>query len=92
MLGLAMTMVMAPTGQASAHSECPMHLCPFTITAWPPSMASTSPSGQTSVQPPQPMQLLVSMWGCMPRGPEENSFPFSEAARERASLFFIFIR
>ena len=61
MLGLAMTMVMAPTGQASAHKLCPMHLYPLTITAWPASMARTSPSGQTVVQVAQPMQYCVSI-------------------------------
>ena len=39
MLGLAITMVMAPTGQASAQRLWPMHLCPLTMTALPPSMA-----------------------------------------------------
>ena len=35
MLGLAITMVIAPTGQASAQRPWPMHLCPFTMTALP---------------------------------------------------------
>ena len=56
MLGLAITMVIAPTGHASAHRPWPMHLYPLTMTALPPSIASTSPSGQTVVQVPQPMQ------------------------------------
>src|SRR6266567_6252977 len=56
MLGLAVTIVIAPTGHASAHKPWPMHLCPLTITAFPPIIASTSPSGQTLVQVPQPMQ------------------------------------
>ena len=37
-LGLAITMVMAPTGQASAHRPWPMHLCPLMMAALPPSM------------------------------------------------------
>ena len=56
MLGVAITIVIAPTGHASAHRPCPMHLYPLTMTALPPSMASTSPSGQTQVQVAQPMQ------------------------------------
>ena len=56
MLGLAITIVIAPTGQASAQRPWPMHLWPLTMTALPPIMASTSPSGQTLVQVAQPMQ------------------------------------
>ena len=56
MLGLASTIVIAPTGQTSAQRLCPMHLYPLTITALPPSMARTSPSGQTMVHAAQPMQ------------------------------------
>ncbi len=56
MLGLAITMVIAPTGQASAQRPWPIHLCPLTMTALPAIMASTSPSGQTLVQVAQPMQ------------------------------------
>ena len=75
MLGLAMTMVMAPTGQASAHRLCPMHLYPLTMTACPPSMASTSPSGQTVVHVAQPMQYCVSICGCWDCGPSERKRP-----------------
>ena len=64
MLGLAITMVMAPTGQTSAHRLWPMHLYPFTMTALPPSIARTSPSGQTVVQAAQPMQCVASICGC----------------------------
>src|ERR1022692_3045063 len=52
------TIVMAPTGHASAQSSWPMHLYPFTMTALPPSIARTSPSGHTLVQVWQPMQAL----------------------------------
>ena len=92
MLGLAITMVMAPTGQASAHRLWPMHLCPLTMTALPPSMARTSPSGHTAVQIWQPMQCVVSMWGCCARGPSEYISPFSAARRARASRRFRPIR
>ena len=50
MLGVAITISMAPTGHASAQSPWPMHLDPLTIAAFPPITASTSPSGQTSTQ------------------------------------------
>src|SRR5229473_4470217 len=85
-LGLAMTIVMAPTGHASAHSPCPMHLWPLTITALPAMTAMTSPSGQTSTQAPQPMHCRASMCGCCARGPSEKSFPCSAAARAAASF------
>ena len=54
-----MTMVMAPTGHASAHRPWPMHLCPLTIAALPSIKASTSPSGHTVTHAPQPMQESV---------------------------------
>src|SRR5882672_7466040 len=92
MLGLAMTMVMAPTGQTSAHRLWPMHLYPLTITACPASMASTSPSGQTIVHVAQPMQLEVSIWGCCDCGPSDRIFPFSADSRARTSLAFCWLR
>src|SRR5271169_1646981 len=65
------TIVIAPTGQASAQRAWPMHLYPLTMTALPPSMASTSPSGQTVVQVAQPMQCELSICGCCDWGPAE---------------------
>ena len=59
--GAACTIVIAPTGQASAHIPWPMHLYGLISAALPPTMPSTSPSGHTCVQPWQPMQLLTSM-------------------------------
>src|SRR5882762_5533490 len=88
MLGLAITIVIAPTGQASAHRLWPIHLYPLTRTALPPNMASTSPSGHTCVQIAQPMHHTLSICGCWAWGPLEYVFPFSSDARARASLFF----
>src|SRR3990170_2723557 len=85
MLGLAITMVIAPTGHTSAHKLCPTHLYPFTMAALPPSMASTSPSGHACVQVAQPMHRVESMFGCWALGAPENNLPFSAAARAFAS-------
>src|ERR1700745_3149485 len=79
-LGLAITMVMAPTGQASAQRPCPMHLCGLTITPLPPKLANPAPSGHTSVHVPQPMQLPVSMCGCCACGPLEAAKRNAESA------------
>src|SRR5579859_7679752 len=46
------------------------------MTSWPPSMATTSSSGQTVVQVAQPMQYCVSMCGSCDCGPSERSVPF----------------
>src|SRR5260370_2576352 len=85
MLGLAIAMVMAPTGYASAQRLWPMHLYPLTMTAWPANIARTSPSGQTMVHVAQPMQYVVSICGCCDWGPSERRLPFWAASRERAS-------
>src|SRR6267143_3920223 len=90
MLGLAMPIVIAPTGQASAHRLWPIHLYPLTRTALPPNMASTSPSGQTCVQIAQPMHHMLSICGCWDWGPLEYIFPFASDSRALASLSFNF--
>src|ERR1700675_3067033 len=58
------------------------------MTAFPPNMASTSPSGQTVVQAAQPMQEFASIFGCCDCGPREMILPFSAAERASASRFF----
>ena len=88
-LGFAITIVMAPTGHASAQRPWPMHLWPFTIAALPPITANTSPSGQTSTHAPHPMQWFASMWGCCARGPSETSLPRSAAASAAASFLLV---
>src|SRR6267143_1391394 len=85
MLGLAITIVIAPTGQASAHRLWPIHLYPLTRTAWPPSIARTSPSGHTMVHVAQPMQFVVSICGCCDCGPSDRRLPFCAASRARVS-------
>ena len=50
--------VMAPTGQASSQRAWPTQRRPLTTTAVPPTMPSTSPSGQARTQAPQPMQCV----------------------------------
>src|SRR5690349_2799223 len=47
------------------------------MAALPPSMARTSPSGQTWVQLWQPMQKFTSICGCCARGPSDISLPFA---------------
>src|SRR5207245_314683 len=62
------------------------------MTALPPSMPRTSPSGQAMVQAAQPIQCVASICGCCARGPSERHFPFSAAWRACASLLFRFLR
>src|ERR1035441_7674513 len=68
-----------------------MHLYPFTMTAFPPSTARTSPSGQTVVHVPQPIQWAASICGCWACGPPESILPFSAASFARFSLFTRFL-
>src|SRR5947209_3905820 len=62
------------------------------MTALPPIIASTSPSGHTVVQVAQPMHWALSMCGCCDFGPSEYTLPFSAAACARASRCFNFFR
>jgi len=84
--------IRAMLGVAHHHGDRPDRTClrakamanalvtALTMTAWPASIARTSPSGQTVVHVAQPMQCVVSICGCCDCGPVRTQLPLARLA------------